>query len=98
MARAGDDAGRSWSFLSLCCQTGRAPFAKPFSTHRICHEFIAPFQSVHGAIASQFGQSYFAYRVERGETATVAHRHARDATPGGASFRLWRGGRMQMSK
>ena len=52
---------RQWSFLSLCCQTGYAEFAKRFSAAPCCREIIAPFHSVHGAVASQFAQSFFAY-------------------------------------
>lgn len=50
---------------------------------------IAPFQDVHGAVASQFCQSYFAYHLLEGETIVVAYRHARKAIAGGAIFRHW---------
>jgi len=83
---------RSWSFLSLCCQTGYAEFSRTFSRSGVCREIIAPFHSVHGAIASQFAQSYFGFHFVQGETPAVAFRHARDATPGAVSFRLWRNG------
>lgn len=81
---------RQWSFLSLCCQTGYAEFAKRFSAEPLCREIVAPFNSVHGAIASQFAQSFFAFHFIEGETASVAFRHARTGTPGAVSFRLWR--------
>ncbi len=85
---------RKWSFLSLCCQTGYAAFAKQFSCETVCREIVAPFHSVHGAIASQFAQSFFAYHFVEGETVAVAFRHARAGTPGAISFRLWRSGRL----
>ncbi|HLC42690.1 MAG TPA: hypothetical protein VJO34_13840 [Methylomirabilota bacterium] len=86
------DPARKWSFLSLCCQTGYAGFSKALSRTAVCREIIAPFHSVHGAIASQFAQSYFGYHFVQGETPSVAFRHARKATPGAVSFRLWRNG------
>jgi hypothetical protein len=81
---------RQWSFLSLCCQTGYAEFAKRFSAEPCCREIIAPFNSVHGAVASQFAQSFFAFHFVEGETPSVAFRHARAGTPGAVGFRLWR--------
>lgn len=85
---------REWSFLSLCCQTGYAGFAKAFSNISVCRELIAPFHSVHGAIASQFAQTFFAYHFVQGETSAVAFRHARTRIPGAVSFRRWRQGTM----
>jgi hypothetical protein len=41
-------------FISLCCETGRKDFGKIFSELPICESFIAPFQNIHGSIASQF--------------------------------------------
>lgn len=45
-------------FISLCCQTGKAAFSKAFSLFASCGHLIAPFHSAHGAIASQFVQTY----------------------------------------
>lgn len=50
---------RPKTFVSLACLTGRAEFAKNFSQNQICRDLIAPFQSVHGAAASQFCQRLF---------------------------------------
>ena len=82
------------TFLSLACESGRASFAQAFSQLPFCEAFIAPFHAVHGAIASQYCQSFFAHALLLGETLTVAHRHARESTPGSTSFRLWRAGAM----
>ncbi len=83
------------TFISLCCKTGYKSFGGLFSKATICEHFIAPFHSVHGAIASQFCQSFLAYHLLDGETVGVAFRHAREATPGSASFRLWENGSMK---
>jgi len=80
------------SFLSLCCKTGYAAFAKPFSQSSICDSLIAPFHSVHGAVASQFCQTYFAHHLLSGDTVRVAFTHSRTAIPGGTHFRLWQKG------
>ena len=77
-------------FISLCCETGYADFGKIFSKFYVCESLICPFQSVHGSIASQFCQTYFAYHLLHGETSGVAFKHARNFTPGATSFRLWK--------
>ena len=46
---SGDAAPKQ--FVSLCCETGRHSFAAPFYQASHCQAFIAPFHSVHGAIA-----------------------------------------------
>lgn len=79
-------------FMSLCCRTGYAAFGKPFSRAAVCHSLVAPYHSVHGAIASQFCQTFFAHHLLSGETPRIAFRHAREAIPGGVHFRLWQGG------
>ena len=78
--------------ISLCCKTGCAGFAKRLSDSVACNSVIAPFQSVHGAIASQFCQSFLAYHFLQGESMGVAFSHACDGVPGATSFRLWRNG------
>jgi hypothetical protein len=77
-------------FISLCCKTGYADFGKEFSKFPVCESLISPFQSVHGSIASQFCQTYFAYHLLLGETTGVAFKHARNVIPGAVSFRLWK--------
>lgn len=77
-------------FVSLCCQTGFQAIGGVLSKMTICSEFIAPFHSVHGAIASQFAQTFLAFHLLQGETTGVAFKHARENTPGSTSFRLWR--------
>jgi hypothetical protein len=83
------------TFISLCCKTGFKAFGGTYSKAAICEHFIAPFHSVHGVVASQFCQSFLAYHLLDGETVGVAFRHAREATPGGASFRLWESGNLK---
>lgn len=82
------------SFVNLSCQLGKADYGKPFSNFAACGSFIAPFHSVHGAIASQFVQSFLIYNFIHGESVKVAFRHARQGVAGAASFRMWRKGGM----
>ena len=82
------------SFINLSCELGKAAYGKKFSNLSACGSFIAPFQSVHGAIASHFVQSFLIYHLIHGETTKVAFRHARLWVAGAASFRMWRGGSM----
>lgn len=50
-------------FVSLACKSGLRDFAATFSTLDVCASLIAPFQSVHGAIASQFLQCFFSFHL-----------------------------------
>lgn len=82
------------TFLNLSCQLGKASYAKHFSLASSCEAFIAPFQSVHGAVASHFAQSFLIYHLLHGESLAVAYRHARDYVAGAVSFRCWKNGSM----
>lgn len=82
-------------FISLGCQTGKAGFGKVFSASPCASEFIAPFHSVHGCIASLFTQTYLSERLIASFSAKVAFNHARDDLLGAASFRLWRNGNLE---
>lgn len=79
-------------FVNLACQAGQAPLGKPFSRLAVCDSYVGAYQSVHGAIASQFLQSFLIHHLLQGETSKVAFRHARERVSGGTSFRLWRQG------
>jgi hypothetical protein len=82
------------TFVGLCCKAGYKSFGGMASAHPSCERFIGPFHDVHGAIASQFAQTFLAYHLLEGETAKVAFKHARGSVPGSTSFRLWRDGRL----
>ncbi len=82
------------TFVSLCCKTGYAAFSKPFSESSLCQSLVAPFHSVHGAIASQFCQTFFSYHLLSGETTKIAFKHSRNAVPGATHFRLWQDGKV----
>jgi hypothetical protein len=86
--------GGAKSFLSLCCLTGCAAFAKPFSALPVCEELVAPYHSVHGAVASQFLQALLVCRLLRGESPAVAYRHAAERIPAEWGFRRWVAGGM----
>lgn len=81
-------------FVNLSCQLGKAAYGKPFSELAACNSFIAPFHSIHGALASHFVQSFLIYNLLHGETRKVAFRHSRQGVAGAASFRMWRRGVM----
>lgn len=82
-------------FVSLCCQTGYKTAGGKLSEMAICSHFLAPFHSVHGAVASQFAQTFLAFHLLEGESVGVAFRHAREFTPGSTSFRLWESGKLK---
>ncbi len=81
---------RSKIFVSLCCETGRAPFASRFSAIPSCESLIAPFQAVHGATALRFLQAFLAAHLLQAESTTVAFKSANSALPARDCFRLWR--------
>lgn len=81
--------GAKKTIISLCCQTGYKAFGGKLSSFAQCKYFMGPYHSVHGAIASQFCQTFLAYHLLEGKTTTVAFKKAREAVPGSTSFRLW---------
>lgn len=81
--------------ISLCCQTGRAEFAKPFSKSGCCSNFVAPFDSIHGCVASLFVQNYLTNRLLQGLVVKTAFSRARKDLLGAASFRLWDNGTLK---
>jgi len=82
------------TFISLCCETGKASFSKDFSSFSSCEHLIAPFHSIHGTIASQFFQTYMCRQLLHGESTKVAFKNAASSVPGIDSFRLWKDGNM----
>lgn len=91
--RVEDGHGRI--ILSLCCKTGYKTIGGKLSEGDAFSHFIGPFHSVHGAIASQFAQTFLAFHFLVGESVGVAFKHARSYTPGSTSFRLWQNGRLK---
>jgi hypothetical protein len=89
------DDGCGRIFLSLCCKTGYKSIGGKLSESEGFSHFIGPFHSVHGAIASQFAQTFLAFHFLVGESVGVAFKHARSNTPGSTSFRLWQGGNLK---
>ena len=83
------------TFLSLCCWTGRAEFAKPFSRSAVCRDFIGPRDDVHGAAASQFCQSFLSELFLDGREVPYAYNRAAQSAVGGRVFRRWRDGRLR---
>lgn len=79
-------------FISLCCETGNEPFVKEFSRLTICESLIAPAAKLHGALASQFTQTFLAWTLLNGKTTTVAFKQAINAVPAKHEFKLWRNG------
>jgi hypothetical protein len=79
-------------FISLCCETGRNSFASAFSAIPACSHLIAPFHSIHGAVASQFFQTYMCWHLLHGKTTKIAFNKAASTVPGKDIFRLWKDG------
>jgi hypothetical protein len=83
--------------ISLACKTGARAFAGKFSEASWCRNFIGPYQSVYGAAASQFCQSFLAWHFLDKLGIEAAHRAAK-AVPRGPSFRLYRDGSILASR
>ena len=83
------------TFISLCCRTGFAGFAKNCCAGFGNCVYIAPFHSVHGAIASQFVQTYLGHHFLDGKSFKVAFNKAQEDIPSGVQFRLWQNGLLQ---
>jgi hypothetical protein len=92
--RLGQHGSSAKIFLSLCCETGRRPFASEFSSLPLCGTLIAPHQSIHGAVASQFLQTFLSRHLLKAESTTIAFKHANAAIPGKENFRLWQAGKL----
>lgn len=84
--------------ISVCCQTGRAEFAKAFSSTGCCSDFIAPYDSIHGCLASLFVQNYLASRLLHGHTIGTAFNRSRRGLLGTAGFRWWKNGILKEGK
>jgi hypothetical protein len=80
--------------ISLCCKSGYKAFSSPLSECSAFHSVVSPFHSVHGAIASQFCQTYLAQEMIEGVTTKVAFNRASQAVAGKTIFRLWQGGKL----
>jgi hypothetical protein len=87
------NCGGGKTFISLSCETGKAAFAKPFSLHPACNSLIAPYHSVHGAVASQFFETFMCCQLLYGKSITVAFKKAAETVPGTDIFRLWKDGK-----
>lgn len=82
------------TFLSMCCHSGEAAFAKAVSSSSRCGILIAPLGPIHSCSASQFVQSFLSYHLLDGMRPKSAFDKARENTPGSASLRFWKGGRI----
>lgn len=81
--------GSKKTIISLCCKTGYKSFGGAVSSFPQCNYFLGHYHSVHGAVASQFCQTFLAYHLLEGKTVVVAFKKARETVPGSTSFRLW---------
>lgn len=85
-------------FLSLGCNTGYKGFGGEFSKFDCCDSLIAPFHSIHGAIASQFCQTFLIHHMIEGSVSVTAFKNAAKSIPGTVNFRLWKNGRLEAGK
>jgi hypothetical protein len=81
--------------ISLCCNTGYKEFASTFSNSKMCLDFMAPFQSIHGAEASQFIQTFLVSHLLEGKSTSVAFKQANDMFASKKKFRLWVNGKLK---
>jgi hypothetical protein len=86
---------RQHNFICLCCHSGERSFARQFSASPACAHLVAPLGALHGAVGSQFAQTFFVRHFLEGRTFTVAFNQSREGVPGGTRFRHWRNGSLQ---
>jgi hypothetical protein len=79
--------------ISLCCKTGYKNFGHNISQSNKCIDFIAPFQSIHGAEASQFVQTYLIKHLLEGKSSKVAFKNSNALFASKNKFRMWVNGK-----
>lgn len=80
--------------VSLACKTGRGMVAKRLSGSSICSTYLAPYNSVHGADASLYVQTFLALHFLEGLSSTVAAKRTYDNLPK-CYFRSWQKGSLK---
>lgn len=85
-------SGYPHDYLFLCCESGKAAFAKDFSASRCCNDFVGPMRSLHGASAAQFGITLLSKILFEGTSFRVSFKQSARSNPGTANFRNWRNG------
>ena len=78
--------------ISLACNTGYTKMGRGVSQSPAVSHFVAPFQSVHGCVASVFASTFLHERLLAHHSARVAYKHAKKDLVGGAKFRLFENG------
>jgi len=78
--------------ISLCCETGKAPFAKQFSSFDFCSTLIGPAHSIHGAVGSHFLQTFLSLHLLQGKSVKIAFNNANNLMPGPDRFAIWTDG------
>ena len=84
------------TFINLSCYSGDKKFGSPASSFEFCENLICPYRVVHGAIASQFLQTFFAFHLLEGNSVSVAFKNARKISKSFTSFRRWQNGKMNI--
>ena len=80
--------------ISLCCNTGYKTTGAVFSNSKKCLSYIAPFQSIHGAEASQFLQTFLINHLLNGQSTKVAYKNSNALFASKNTFRLWTNGKL----
>ena len=89
--------GSKKTIISLCCKSAYKEFGGQVSSCAQCSYFIGPYHSVHGAVASQFYQTFFTHHLIEGKSVVVAFKRARNSVAGNSSFRLWESNKLKES-
>ena len=89
-------AGTKREYLFLACKSGRAAFGRPFSEGTGCGSLVAPFNSLHAAVAAQYAGLYFGERFLGGRTEKAAFNAVREvSTLATARYRFWKDGQFE---
>ncbi|HOY49842.1 MAG TPA: hypothetical protein PK281_10635 [Flavobacteriales bacterium] len=79
-------------FISLCCETGCQSFSGEFSKNRFCKAIIAPRETIHAAVASQFSQAMLCWSLVEGKTNKIAFNRAKSTIAGAVNMTMWKNG------
>lgn len=87
--------GSSTVFISIACETGKGEMARMLSSINSCAGFVGPYDTVHGADASLFAQTFLSLHFLSGLTLKVAAKRSYEALSR-CTFRLWQNGKLQV--
>ena len=90
-----DSSCNAKHIISLCCNTGYEKVGSVISKSAKCLDYIAPFQSIHGAEASQFVQTFLINHLLKGLQTKSAFNNSNNLFASKNNFRMWLNGKLK---